>query len=1128
MINALNEEKKYEDFISKNNFDKIKINYDIKNCDIKNYDILEKYVGDLTLSPIKIMCNFINENKDKVSKSFKYIPGITITFDEFYNNLNEILKKESNILEPPIQFNKNNNSAKDYVKLYRILNKKIKRYVNKDSLPYGYNQLIYIYTLLIGQKYYGFDSKIHYVMNGNVISLNELNSVINEKLVLDIILQDNKVIPINNLVVGHRMADIFDTINYSSFTIERLLSEIINKEYVEKKFNINSIHINYDDNNPIDSNQDKTDAFVIKNGPYYNNLSIKAKDYVENIMKIYDKLLKHKNFNNVIKNETDLITLSILLASFKNDNYLRKFYFKNKIYLVNVLKVLDLDKNFLSDINTYEIKDEYYKLFKNYIDEFYETKEDDIIKKLIDSLDSNNLISRIYSMHTGITVKNNFNEYIENVYNKERIESQKEILTQFKNMNSEVYYLLGYACSYYKLLNKYNDNIISDEEKAAFSLLLSLKYMVTSKYPYFVIGTEIKKNSSNDYKISKINKTSSEIFKKNTVIKSINGKPYNYELIYDLIKGSVDKNELNIKYSYNTTGINSMNLYININRINKQRYKNGINSINLLEYLDIEKNLYYGLDMALNMKENDMNLDFNFDLIEKYYKSFVDLNDSKVKLCSIIEKVLSSKLVNLEDYLKITSVHEIKDLESEVQKYINSKIRKITEIEFEETIKEFIFSDFEENVVRYSTSIIEYLNNINNLKNIKSKKDKIEASLLISFFLSNSHTIKYFEKYGINLSNIFNYFNIDENDFNDKKENFIDNITLIDNDYENIHRKYYDCEDNSPLEHEIPNDNELAYALINKNPFLIKYIKENNINQKDLIYEIQYDEEIVIEPTKEEIIEELKSDKEYENIPNNIFDILNYGDSLSKHTTVIVDEYIELINSNTTDKVLDDLNKSINKVYVIKPAVIEEKKLMDKVFRKEDVILEKEQRSINTKELKVLVTKINDYIELLNQELISFNYIRIYYEIYIEKLEKYINSIKNKISETSSDDELIDVLNSKLNSFMASRSIAKTESIKVLECIKNHFIIMQNLVITRNNILSLLTNEVIVSRTKNNENNTLQINDKVVNIIEDVINNNGSLERLKELNVPSTIIEELNSYLASLNGKEMKLTKGGN
>ena len=839
--------------------------------------------------------------------------------------------------------------------------------------------------------------------------------------------------------------------------------------------------------------------------------------------------------------------------------------------------------------------------------------------------------------------------------------------------------MLGYACSYHKKLGYYKGNKLSDEEKAAFSLLFSLRYMVASKYPYLSLGAEIVKSDSGNY-VSATNGKSS--LKPGYFIHNIDLQPYDYRVLYEIMKGDIKKDSILIYYHYKSTAESHITISLDIDYVNKIRYESGINSYNILEYLDIEKKLYDSLDLSLYGSNVASVVDFDVDLIDKYYKSFVDLNDKNISLCNVIEKVLSSKLVSVEDYYKTTYVHDIKNLNKEVQDYINRKIEELRnndfkkikdnynleekdesiikystkvlgylngvfkpenksniidasilisfllsnntaikyfekahitisnilkyinidendfrnkineipenmclfdddyfnkliiycesgsnftfdyeipddnwfafiilmknnlldsyithnsinkgnlleEIEYDKETPLLILDGFEideeeESIVKYSTKVLKYLNNKSNLKNIK-ENDKVDASILISFFISNNNAIKYFEKYGINISNIFNFFNIDDKDFREKIDEISEDIYLIDDKYKKCLQRYSDSEGENYNVDSIYVDNEFAYQLLEGNPLLRNYIKENNVKEEDLLYEVVNNREKEIILTKEEIIENLRNNKDYENIPDNIIDMLTYGDSLSKYTNMIVNEYKELLNSNTMDKVLDDLKNSINKIYVITPAVIKENK---SIFKKEDVIVEKEKRSINVDVLKEVEFKIEEYIKTLNEELKSFNYINIYYEVYLEKLDSYINRIQEKINETAKENDLIDLLNSKLNSFMASKSIAKIEQIKTLECIKNHYVLVQNLIVTRNNLLSFLTNEVAFSHIKNNENNAFQISDSIAKILSEVTtqNNSVTLDKLRELNIPSNIIDELNTYLNS----QMKLTKGGN
>ena len=193
---------------------------------------------------------------------------------------------------------------------------------------------------------------------------------------------------------------------------------------------------------------------------------------------------------------------------------------------------------------------------------------------------------------------------------------------------------------------------------------------------------------------------------------------------------------------------------------------------------------------------------------------------------------------------------------------------------------------------------------------------------------------------------------------------------------------------------------------------------------------------------------------------------------------------------------------------------------------------------------------IEGYIVTLRKELDCYVYLKKYIEIYLLKLEEYLNNLKSlTLNVPSSEDitsiddilnytkfldqkSLRDILNGKINTFETMIMLMKQELVSVHQAIINHFITINSLTLSRSAILPLLTTEIAISVGNKTEKSAIELSNDLIGLLQSVVNKNyedalANLEKLKTSSLSDDVIlklnEEVKRYLVATSASQKLL-----
>ena len=326
--------------------------------------------------------------------------------------------------------------------------------------------------------------------------------------------------------------------------------------------------------------------------------------------------------------------------------------------------------------------------------------------------------------------------------------------------------------------------------------------------------------------------------------------------------------------------------------------------------------------------------------------------------------------------------------------------------------------------------------------------------------------------------------------------------------------------------------------------YLDKYFSEDIIPSSQLLLNksnIEHNSNVKALPTVnnteiDKIINEL-SNMELDNVDTASLDsLINYGDELSTHTNYINEEYKKLIVNNLIETSLSNVETVVSEIRNMKP-VNRKLTIIERLSRKKGTINQKE---INLEILSRLNNSINTSLSDLNRELSGFDHIKRYHEIYIKRLNKYIELTKEAIKKETElansiedkNEKLnhltnIEILKGKLNSFEVSLVTRTGELVQIHESILNHFMTINSLRTAREDLVPLIANELVIKIGNNTSKSSIELSECVINLFNSLLTRNNkdtieNLERLKHSNLPIETINKISSDL------ELYLNSGNN
>ncbi len=556
------------------------------------------------------------------------------------------------------------------------------------------------------------------------------------------------------------------------------------------------------------------------------------------------------------------------------------------------------------------------------------------------------------------------------------------------------------------------------------------------------------------------------------------------------------------------------------------KYDIAIEEVN--DLIKVKYNNFYADDgYRYDEEDNIMLYNDYYDFIFKGYNQ--DMARQDIMPQHIFRNIFNKSLYNRAYLVKL--LHNLKFNLSDFDNFTNDFNNYLLEDQVKDKMKS-IFKDFTscdngrylnvyiENIILNALAINTRINKSNpNLSDL----DKEKLSIMLSYILAYIDYIDVIEvdnkfifgintlyNNGITLELICKYLNT-------SKDELKFNIPPIDYKLFDNYMKYFDS-----------NKQEKSLMTIMSNLFNPEI---NNSNILSVIGNLPSEQSRVLNielstfkpyiPSLSECIESLRSLEVKQMNVSDINDMMSYGNELSKHFVTINEEEHKLLSGDSNDKSIANINEIIANSY----EVIEPKKSFFKwLFNEEET---NNNITIKLEAIPKLKEAINVNISILSSELLTYDKIRKYIIEYAKKNREYIiktseivTLLENKTNEINPNDPYsyidslqissqLQIVREKQNRFNTSNQLLNQELFKINQAIVNHFITINALEMARDDLLPLISSEILISQGNKDVNSSLELSKNIMDLFK------AMLER----NVDSTkeVLTKINS-IYSLNG----------
>lgn len=556
------------------------------------------------------------------------------------------------------------------------------------------------------------------------------------------------------------------------------------------------------------------------------------------------------------------------------------------------------------------------------------------------------------------------------------------------------------------------------------------------------------------------------------------------------------------------------------------KYDIAIEEVN--DLIKVKYNNFYADDgYRYDEEDNIMLYNDYYDFIFKGYNQ--DMARQDIMPQHIFRNIFNKSLYNRAYLVKL--LHNLKFNLSDFDNFTNDFNNYLLEDQVKDKMKS-IFKDFTscdngrylnvyiENIILNALAINTRINKSNpNLSDL----DKEKLSIMLSYILAYIDYIDVIEvdnkfifgintlyNNGITLELICKYLNT-------SKDELKFNIPPIDYKLFDNYMKYFDS-----------NKQEKSLMTIMSNLFNPEI---NNSNILSVIGNLPSEQSRVLNielstfkpyiPSLSECIESLRSLEVKQMNVSDINDMMSYGNELSKHFVTINEEEHKLLSGDSNDKSIANINEIIANSY----EVIEPKKSFFKwLFNEEET---NNNITIKLEAIPKLKDAINVNISILSSELLTYDKIRKYIIEYAKKNREYIiktseivTLLESKTNEINPNDPYsyidslqissqLQIAREKQNRFNTSNQLLNQELFKINQAIVNHFITINALEMARDDLLPLISSEILISQGNKDVNSSLELSKNIMDLFK------AMLER----NVDSTkeVLTKINS-IYSLNG----------
>lgn len=299
------------------------------------------------------------------------------------------------------------------------------------------------------------------------------------------------------------------------------------------------------------------------------------------------------------------------------------------------------------------------------------------------------------------------------------------------------------------------------------------------------------------------------------------------------------------------------------------------------------------------------------------------------------------------------------------------------------------------------------------------------------------------------------------------------------------------------------------------------YFDELITNKKALLYELKETKKYI--PSLTETIENLQSIPIEEVNIDSLSEIMKFGDALNGEYELVTSEERKALESDSSALSIQTINDLLSK-----------KNKRKKGFWASLFEPYEEEKTIT--DVSTLKEAINKNITILSRELLTFDLVRKYISVYFAKNLEYVNKssealalLNERLSKLNPKDtfeyasflevnSMKTIMTEKNKRFNVTSSLLNQELYKINAAIVNHFITINALEMTRDDLIPLIGSEVIIGTGFISNNNAMQITNDVIGLFQAILAQNVEqtkimLERLN--NMPNIDVTKLN---ANVNG----------
>lgn len=543
----------------------------------------------------------------------------------------------------------------------------------------------------------------------------------------------------------------------------------------------------------------------------------------------------------------------------------------------------------------------------------------------------------------------------------------------------------------------------------------------------------------------------------------------------------------------------------------------------------------------------------DIDLLSDEYGKYIFSGENKglerkdLTILNISRNIFSKSISNSVEITRFLgkfhlSYEDFESFSEKYQQYLErtKEARKLNEAktllnDYQNTTMSYI-----QNVIRIHKRII---NKVEENQEVKSHFntvfDIIELSFVLGLFTVNNDIRYFFEKNQLTLENILQLNGLESDIIKDLEKEEIDYLLLLDQYYPFVSSTMYRYNKSvSDIAQQIFSSQFSQNSLI-----LEKTAATLGADYNILKEEVETKKDHELSLTVDDRIQLLTATSVDTLNLDDVKSILHFGNSLSVHSKYIHDELPKLMLGDAHDRSIATINDIIDRVYTKQPVVARKKGFLERLFAI-SVEEEKPKVVLNSEAVQELKGAIDQNIEALSKELLGYDTIRRYIEVYrgknrshfmvaseeVEKMEDLVANLdphnEEEYAEFLKSTSNLQIMRDKVNRFSTSNYLMKQELLKVNQAIVNHFITINALEMARDDLLPLIGSELALGKGRDTENQALDLSQNVIGLFQSLLTRNvdsavENIEKLKQSSLPESLLTALNHdievYLKGLN-----------